>query len=312
MKQLALALHNYISATGPFPPGIDNTATYLGSAAAGSARDLDGLERPGSCCLPYVEQGPLYNAANFSWNCCYADAQGDATNFTVYNTQDRQLPLPVRRHRRAAEHQQLLRQYRDVDHPYPGDGNTTGVFRVYNSVNACCSVTLAAITDGTSNTIAFGEGLVGDYGRKNNYKGNGMSGAETSRRSAGLRPRSIAGNNAESDPAAVLQALQSCNAFWSGSFITTCVGPYGCDSTGLKQYTGQTWALGERGYTLVQHDRPAELETLPVAQLPPYHLLRLCARKGRVSSMPTAIIPAGATSHSATGASGSSRIRSTC
>ena len=42
---------------------------------------------------------------------------------------------------------------------------------------SCGSVTLAGITDGTSNTIAFGEGLVGDYGRTNNYRGNGMSGA---------------------------------------------------------------------------------------------------------------------------------------
>ena len=30
--------------------------------------------------LPYVEQGPLYNAANFSWTCCYVGPQADRTN----------------------------------------------------------------------------------------------------------------------------------------------------------------------------------------------------------------------------------------
>ena len=47
LKQLGLALHNYISATGAVPPGIDTTAAYPGANSAASARDMDGLERPG-------------------------------------------------------------------------------------------------------------------------------------------------------------------------------------------------------------------------------------------------------------------------
>ena len=85
LKQLALALHNYISATGALPPGIDNTMTYLGQAPPGSLSTWTSWS-PQALLLPYVEQGPLYNAANFSWNCCYVSAQADATNSTVYNT----------------------------------------------------------------------------------------------------------------------------------------------------------------------------------------------------------------------------------
>ena len=69
--------------------------------------------------LPYVEQGPLYNAANFNWNCCYASAQGDATNQHGLQHEDRQLSLPVRCYRGSTKHQQLLRQHRDVDDSIP-------------------------------------------------------------------------------------------------------------------------------------------------------------------------------------------------
>src|SRR5215468_10917798 len=84
LKQLALALHNYSTATGAFPPGIDTTVTYpfglngytnpLATWTAWSAQAL---------LLPYVEQAPLYSAANFNWNCCFSSRPGDRTNRTV-------------------------------------------------------------------------------------------------------------------------------------------------------------------------------------------------------------------------------------
>src|SRR5271168_1097847 len=61
IKQLGLALHNYISAANAAPPGIVNTyyvypgvGVQLSTWTAWSAQAL---------LLPYVEQGPLYNAA---------------------------------------------------------------------------------------------------------------------------------------------------------------------------------------------------------------------------------------------------------
>ena len=95
---------------------------------------------------------------------------------------------------------------------------------MYNSVNSCSSVTLASITDGTSNTIAFGEGLVGDYGRNNNYRGNGMSGAPIHRWDCPVQR--CPAITRRSNPAAVLQALQSCNAFWKSTALATCVRVY--------------------------------------------------------------------------------------
>jgi len=247
MKQLALALHNYISAVGAVPPGIDNTTAYLGVSPPASLATWTAWSAQ-ALLLPYVEQGPLYNAANFSWNCCYVSAQSDATNRTVYNTRIASFLCPSD----GLAGQQNINSYLGCigtsTIQYPADGNTTGIFRVYNSNNQCASVNLAAITDGTSNTIAFGEGLVGDYGKNDSYRGNGMAGATDP--TGGIVPGTIAGNNAESDPRSVLAALQACNAFWASPALATCSGYAPCDNVGLKQYNGQLWALGERGYTL--------------------------------------------------------------
>jgi prepilin-type processing-associated H-X9-DG protein len=132
---------------------------------------------------------------------------------------------------------------------------------VYNSSTNCASVTLAAITDGTSNTIAFGEGLVGDYGRNDNYRGNGMSGVPDP--TGNIVPGTMPGNNAESDPKNVLKALQACNAFWVTPALATCVGYPPCDMVGMKQYNGQIWALGERGYTLFNTIVPPNSKQYP-------------------------------------------------
>jgi prepilin-type N-terminal cleavage/methylation domain-containing protein/prepilin-type processing-associated H-X9-DG protein len=268
IKQLGLALHNYISATGALPPGIDTTVTYPGSAppydlaqwTAWSAQAL---------LLPYVEQGPLYNAANFSWNCCFASTQGDATNSTVYNTRIANFLCPSD----GLAGQQNINSYLGSvgasTVSYPTDGNTTGVFNVYNSNWLTSSVNLSAITDGTSNTIAFSEALVGDYTKNSSYRGNGMAGATDP--TGGIVPATMPGNNAETNPKAVVQALQACNAFWQGSALATCSGYNACCAVGVKQYGGKTWAQGERGITLFNTIVP------PNSQLYPWKSCRLGA-----------------------------------
>ena len=268
MKQLSLALHNYITASGAIPPGIGNTTAYLGQSPPGSLSTWTAWSAQ-AMLLPYVEQGPLYNAANFNWTCCYVSAQGERHQQNDLQHEDRELPLPIRWPRGSTKHQQLLRQHRDIDHPVShGRDDTTGIFQVYNpTTNRCSSVSLAAITDGTSNTIAFGEGLVGDYTKNSNYRGNGMSGAADP--TGGIVPSTMPGNNAESNPAAVLQALQGCNAFWKTAALATCSGYTACCMVGVKQYDGQLWALGERGYTLFNTIVP------PNSQLYPWRNCRL-------------------------------------
>ncbi len=269
LKQLGLALHNYLSATGAFPPGIDNTTGYQGYTPPTNLSTWTSWSAQ-ALLLPYVEQGPLYNAANFAWACC-AEGVGpsDRINSTVSRTRINSFLCPSDG---LSGQVNINNYYGSVGASplsYPGDGNTTGVFRVYNSVNQCSSVTLASITDGTSNTIAFGEGLVGDFNKNNNYAGNGMAGATDVPAVSGTGAGPVvSSNNAEADPKSVVLALQSCNAFWTTAALATCVGYPACDGVGLKQYGGKFWGIGERGETLFTTIVP------PNSKLYPWHSCR--------------------------------------
>ncbi|WP_422930838.1 DUF1559 domain-containing protein [Singulisphaera sp. PoT] len=233
LKQLGLALHNYQSATNAFPPGIVTTTSYPGVTPPGNLATWTAWS-PQAMLLPYLEQNAIYNASNFSWGCCY-DGQADAVNSTSYLSKIGAFLCPSDG---LAGMQNINSYYGSTGsstQPYPVDGNTNGIFNLYNSVNSCNSVSISAVTDGTSNTIAFSEGLVGDYGKTSNYPGNGLAGANEITAAEVLDARS-AGTS-------IVTALQSCNTFWATGTAVS-------DSTGLKQYEGQTWALGERGFTL--------------------------------------------------------------
>jgi prepilin-type N-terminal cleavage/methylation domain-containing protein/prepilin-type processing-associated H-X9-DG protein len=265
LKQLGLALHNYISATNAAPPGIVNTTSYLGVGPPASLARWTAWSAQ-ALLLPYVEQGPLYNAANFNWNCCYTSTISNI-NATVYNTRIASFLCPS--DGLAGQVNGGMANINSYDGSigtstiqYPTGGVTNGIFQVYdpNTVQ-CQSVNLSAVTDGTSNTIAFGEGLVGDYSKNSNFRGNGMSGAPDP--TNGIVTATMPGNNAETNPAAILQALQSCNTYWKGSALATCSSYGACDAVGVKQYNGQLWALGERGYTLFNTIVPPNSKQYP-------------------------------------------------
>jgi prepilin-type N-terminal cleavage/methylation domain-containing protein/prepilin-type processing-associated H-X9-DG protein len=254
MKQLGLAMHNYHSAAGAFPPGVVTTTAYPGTAYPGNISNWTSWSAQ-AMLLPYTEQTALYNSANFNWACCW-DGTYDAINSTTYSTKINSFLCPsdgLAGIGTVVSYTANINSYYGsigtTTIAYPNDGNTSGIFKLYNSNNAGLSVNLAEVTDGTSNTIAFGEGLVGDNSKTTNWRGNGMSGASAV---AGLEVL----YDAKADPASVLKGLQNCNTFWASG---TLVG----DTTGLKQYTGQVWAQGERGWTLFNTIVPPNSKNYP-------------------------------------------------
>jgi prepilin-type N-terminal cleavage/methylation domain-containing protein/prepilin-type processing-associated H-X9-DG protein len=167
MKQIGLGMHNYHTAHQTFPLGGTYAAAYSPSYNYGLGSGW-GSWSAQALLLGYMEQMPLYNAANFSW------AVGMSPGFNINSTVSAAILAvfvcpsdgisPVK----PSTGSLSCWQWTGMTNNYLGSmgtttnyggvgSNTTGVFtqggRVYGVQN---------ITDGTSNTIAFGESLVGD------------------------------------------------------------------------------------------------------------------------------------------------------
>ncbi|MES2793847.1 MAG: DUF1559 domain-containing protein [Planctomycetota bacterium] len=65
LKQVGLALHNYLETFGVFPYGTANSSSNAGDTPPSPAIVLNHSGWP--MLLPYLDQSPLYNKFNFSW-----------------------------------------------------------------------------------------------------------------------------------------------------------------------------------------------------------------------------------------------------
>jgi prepilin-type N-terminal cleavage/methylation domain-containing protein/prepilin-type processing-associated H-X9-DG protein len=86
LKQIGVALHNYINAVGVFPPGyVSAVNPTVTDACNQDAENQHGVDLGtgwawGSMLLPYLEQQPVYNAINFSLSVAYR--QNDTASLT--------------------------------------------------------------------------------------------------------------------------------------------------------------------------------------------------------------------------------------
>jgi prepilin-type N-terminal cleavage/methylation domain-containing protein/prepilin-type processing-associated H-X9-DG protein len=168
MKQLGLALHNYISSNDCFPPG-----SFIARQTTGTTT-TNGDWSTQARLLGFLEQQALYNAANFQL--CVGNDNGAKLgvlgNSTVMVTRVNAFLCPscppptyptsgfaftntAPGNNYFASCGSTL-EYSDGQ----GAGTPNGPFR-YEPPGYRC-VPLASVTDGTSNTVAFGEFKVGD------------------------------------------------------------------------------------------------------------------------------------------------------
>jgi prepilin-type N-terminal cleavage/methylation domain-containing protein/prepilin-type processing-associated H-X9-DG protein len=156
LKQLGLAMHNYHSTNDVFPLGCSQgrfNATDASPATWGNWG-------PQAMLLTFMEAAPLYNAINFNFTA--DNGQAAYINSTAFNTRISSYLCPsdglagVTNINSYAASIGTSIWRNNAEDQKATVSQSTGVFAEYASsgVRDC--------TDGTSNTIAFGEALVGD------------------------------------------------------------------------------------------------------------------------------------------------------
>jgi len=243
LKQIGLGLHNYHQANNCFPPGM-LPVLYNGNLVINT--DFSVHVR----ILPFLEQASLFNAVNFSVGGCQNYAGPDQTNSTVtrsrlsvylcpsdsppsYNiwygsgyvpTNDPGAP--------GNNYFGSMGSSLEFNNSFTG-GPPNGVF--FYSANGYC-VGLQAMTDGSSNTAAFGEFRVGSGT-------SGQISQATDLVFIGSFPAGVTRNTPQMVMPAGGAAFQQWVASCGAQIATAFRGGHG-------PYQGQCWAFGLVDYTL--------------------------------------------------------------
>jgi prepilin-type N-terminal cleavage/methylation domain-containing protein/prepilin-type processing-associated H-X9-DG protein len=250
LKQIGLALHNYHTSNNTFPPGAAASKNNLNPMDGGgiACADWMGWSAQGLM-LNYIEQGPLYNAINFNFD--PVSWPSYPYNATASNTKIASFLCPS--DGRAGT------QY--INNYYASEGTTTMAASdsssIANPTSPSCGGTPAPglfyyaiaygiqnITDGSSNTVAYSEALVGtgNANRVNFADGvNIASGGGATNSGTGVPDVWQTIPLGQTPPGAVTGAtLNQC----STSFAVAT------NNNGLSSNRGEYWAWGAEAQSL--------------------------------------------------------------
>ena len=171
LKQIGLGLLNYEQAIGSFPIGSSaNLQTINPNVYAGP----HGLSAHAQM-LPYLELTTLYNSINMCFGVATAQVPAGPINSTAYSTKVTLFMCPSDPNVGIVASDCLVRllvllRHDDNQSTIQIKTGSTGLFTWWRSYG------IQSCTDGTSNTIAFAENLVGDGSTANFNAGSGIFG----------------------------------------------------------------------------------------------------------------------------------------
>jgi prepilin-type N-terminal cleavage/methylation domain-containing protein/prepilin-type processing-associated H-X9-DG protein len=165
LKQIGLALHNYHSTNDSFPPGGLPVVT-----ATNPTVEQNASFSVHARILQFMEQQALYNAMNFSYGCFNSvDTYGNAANSTVTKTRLNVYLCPsdtppswnINRTNGQSFMAPGNSYFASTGATLEYDGNQTGGPPNGPFQHRGAPIGVREITDGTSNTVAFGEWKMG-------------------------------------------------------------------------------------------------------------------------------------------------------
>jgi prepilin-type N-terminal cleavage/methylation domain-containing protein/prepilin-type processing-associated H-X9-DG protein len=237
MKQIGLAMHNYHSAANSFPMGGTVTTTIGGGPGAGW-----GSWSAHALLLGYMEQTAIYNAANFSLPNLSDALKGQESNTTASLSRINVFMCPSSPDYADQWWIQLTSgNWVGFTSPYTNYWGSLGASMLQYSWNASSEPNGAFMvggkawgmrdfTDGTSNTIVFGEWLAGGGGSFKN---------PPAMVTASATPTGVAmGDPGDNIP------------YGAASFIPWITGTACANKANYRNYNGQMWCQGLISRTL--------------------------------------------------------------
>ncbi len=252
LKQIGLAVHNYHSGLNSFPPGSALNPTCT-NGFYGTLANWGPNQSSFSLLLPFIEAGPLANAMNYSCAADYADCNTTVTLSIVAtflcpsdpNTANRDAICNyaacygTTTDSMTATGTSFAGWLLGTPQPVPFNGST-GLFA------EAITYSIASCTDGTSNTVAYAETLVGDSKATAVYldttpgdSGRAIKPGSTYRGNIIYTANSVVKlHDAWANQAGTLLGLQTC--------ATAMFAP----GAAIQDTRGYRWAMGITGYTL--------------------------------------------------------------
>lgn len=241
LKQIGLAMHNYHTTAGSFPLGVSaSNNMWNGSNGCTNMVTWNGWSVH-AMLLGYMEQGVMYNAVNFMFDPLVCNSQ--SWNNTVFSSGISSFVCPSDSNSGRGKPLGYLNNY------YASIGTTIGTVENYPSLSTGLFAYQTAYgiqdcLDGSSNTVAWSEGLVGSGGNGPwNYKGNGVFG-----------PDYAWNNDASSNPAQTQATLQQCNTEWNTNAIV---------GRQVSYNKGQYWGWGAETMSLFNTIVPPSSQQYP-------------------------------------------------
>ena len=221
LKQIGLGLHNYHQSNDKFPIGGSCNEIALAYQMTAPCVIWNGMSAQAQM-LSYLEQSALYNAINFS---LAGPGEASGANTTAQYTKINVFLCPSDSNAGSGTGFYPI----GCINSYFGSGGTTSLS--YNSTTTgvfsfqtCYG--LRDITDGSSNTIAFGEVLVSDPNVTNGKRSNGVN------------QTGITG----------YQDVEASNGGWQTD-INTCTTAFQ-SGTNIQNSIGAAWIVGTMGDTM--------------------------------------------------------------